>query len=181
MPIIYRTDKGGPLILEEMDGNFKTLADQLHALQHQPLLGEKWEKVICKGRDLYFYTDQGQVMGPVEIPLLTWRPCGQWRTQESYAPYDVVQYNMGLYVCQEGYDSSDFSQQEKCWQLLLRLPDLKAETKPSTLKLPAYYSQDLPATAELGTLALQIHDSAHKEVVYYDGARWMTLMAQPQA
>jgi hypothetical protein len=121
MPIIYRLQKGSPLTLEEVDGNFKELHQRLEALEQNQVEKVQWggRFELCDS-DLLFLNPENEVLSRVHLPLPHFYPKGRWQPHQLYAGYDIVTTGKQAYCCIKSHQSSDlFTADQESWQLLL--------------------------------------------------------------
>lgn len=121
MPIIYRLEKGSPLTLVEVDGNFKELHKRLEGLEQSQAdkLGWGGRVELC-GSDLIFLSPAHEVLSRIHLPLPHFCPRGHWQPQKLYAGYDIVTLGKQAYCCIKSHQSSDrFASDHEFWELIL--------------------------------------------------------------
>lgn len=69
MPIIYREQKGMPLTVAEMDGNFRDLDERLKKIEERDPRTSSPLAVELEGDILIFKDYLGQVIGKCRLPL----------------------------------------------------------------------------------------------------------------
>jgi hypothetical protein len=113
MGIVFRQEKGSPLSIEEMDGNFKDLHERVIFLENHPLQAEGIGK-IEQEQDLLKITGTfGSNLGTFILPKVLPRLCGMWKEQTMYRQTDWVQKEKNLYVCTHSHQSENFSEDLK--------------------------------------------------------------------
>ncbi|MEN8237084.1 MAG: carbohydrate-binding protein [Pseudomonadota bacterium] len=171
MSIIYRSEKGAPLTIEEMDNNFCELEQRLEALEKAFRKSEGIADVQVEGDQMTLIGDHGSKFGPVQLPVVAYVPRGKWQPDTDYASHDVVSHEGSAYVCKSPHRSEGF-EREKYWQLLLQGNFSKAQKSTETLSLRAYESGTLPKQATLGQLGVYIDDASQPSLIYGDGHNW---------
>jgi hypothetical protein len=166
MTIIYRAQKGAPLTMEELDGNFKDLDTRLERVEEQAPYEGGISQVILEGDELVIQGPQDTTVGRVRLPMPQFLGRGEWQDHQDYSVYALVRHETALYLCLKAHQSTHFDQERHYWQLLWQPP--KIETLSP--KLPLFISSDLPAS-EPGTMGLLI---AEDKVfpIYGDGKAW---------
>lgn len=121
MPIVYRLEKGAPLTVEEVDGNFKELHQRLMSLEQSQGFKQGWGgHVVLEGTDLVFLSPTKDVLNQIPLPLPHFCPRGRWEPQKSYAVYDLVSLGAQAYCCIKAHQSSDqFMTDHGCWQVIV--------------------------------------------------------------
>ncbi|MEI8295008.1 MAG: hypothetical protein WCG04_00595 [Alphaproteobacteria bacterium] len=99
MPIIYRHDKGGPLTIEEIDGNFAYLDRRLLALETDGIQSEGIAHIRQDGDIIEIVGTRGTSFGRFMLPRVIPNPRGAWEDDTPYAILDWVQNDRGLYAC----------------------------------------------------------------------------------
>ena len=168
MQIIYRSQKGSPLTIQEIDGNFQELETRIKALDEKVGKGstESLAAVNCKGETLEFIGTQGTKFPSVKLPIMRWEAKGGWKKNAAYKAHDVVSYQQSLYLCMREHQSAvEFQTQN--WQKILEIP--KPEIQLDTL--PFYSKQTLPKEVKLGALGL-LEDQQGPKPIYFDGKQW---------
>ncbi len=164
--MIYRTDKGAPLTIEEMDDNFRELEDRLKALETHLDSGEGIGKITAHGDALTITGTFGTDFGTFPLPKATLTPRGPWASETPYHSLDFVMYNQGVYCCLKDHLSTLWEHDAPLWQEILTLP------KP--LPLPLYEKATLPSQDDLGKLALLIEETGITPL-FFDGKGWQRL------
>lgn len=177
MPIIYRSEKGGPLSIEEMDNNFYQLAQRLEQLEGKSFHAEGIGKIQQDGDQLTIIGDRGTVFGPFRLPIVPYTPRGEWGTQTDYAAFDVVSYTGNAYVCLRPHSSAKFQTDQTYWKLLFQAIPHQAPSPAQSPKscLTVYEPQTLPKVAELGQLAAYVDHNAETVIIFSDGRCWRHL------
>lgn len=90
---------GAPLQAADVDGNFYNLQQAIAALQSNPAQPNNIVGVTTTGTSLYFLLADGTQLGPVGLPVLSWRWRGAWATNTSYSALDVVSLDgLGIFL-----------------------------------------------------------------------------------
>lgn len=165
--ITYRTEKGAPLTIEEMDGNFKEIEARLKTLETHLESGEGIGKILMQGETITVMGTFGTELGAFPWPKASLTPRGKWSSQTPYQRLDVVTHNNSVYCCSQDHLSSLWEQDGHAWQEILTLP-----TPPP---LTLYEIATLPAQEEMGKQALLI-DEHGINLIFFDGKRWQRLM-----
>ncbi len=119
MAIVYRADKGAPLTSEEVDGNFRELAQRLAKLETVTPAAESIGKIQVSGDQMTIIGDRGTEFGKFRLPTVAMHPCGKWKSGVAYAKYDVVCQAACAYVCVQAHTSKEFDKECKYWEVLL--------------------------------------------------------------
>jgi hypothetical protein len=111
--IITRAGKGAPLTAAEIDGNFSNLKTDLEALQTAVNTGVKTISNIALNNDgdaLIFTMSDDTQIGPLAIPVLTYRARGDWSMGAAYIIRDRVYVEgVGSFECIEPHTAgADF-------------------------------------------------------------------------
>lgn len=102
MPITYRKEKNAPLTLEEMDENFRHLAQKIEALEsRQSIIPEALAKVQKEGHMMVFLGIEGQVLGEIPLPTYPLNPRGLWNKDASYQRGDTAYSENKIFYCQK--------------------------------------------------------------------------------
>lgn len=165
--ITYRTEKGAPLTIEEMDGNFRDIESRLKVLETHLASGEGIGKVLVQGDKLTVVGTFGTDFGTFSLPKASLKPRGPWVAQTPYQALDFVIHGRGVYCCSQNHLSTLWEQDGHAWQELLIFPTL--------LPLALYERATLPAQEEMGKQALLI-DKQAINLIFFDGKRWQRLM-----
>lgn len=106
MSLIYRENKGSPLSVQEIDGNFKFLNQRLELIENGQVIGvDGIDRIEQDGSTVIFYGTSGAQIGSVEIPQgLQFR--GDWQFSTYYNKGDVISYLNSSYVCVISHNSS---------------------------------------------------------------------------
>ena len=117
MAIVYRKEKGSPLSLEEMDGNFRDLEDRLKAVEESPAAAEGIKEIKVEGEIMSIQGSHGTDFGSFKLPVYLPHNRGLWKKEQPYAIGDWVQFEKGLYGCEIPHRSEDFFTElkEKKW------------------------------------------------------------------
>jgi len=70
MTIIYRAEKGSPLSIDEIDGNFRALDKRLKSLEDHPERGEGLGKIDLRDNQITFRGTFGTDFGTFPFPSL---------------------------------------------------------------------------------------------------------------
>jgi|GEM_PF-2910526 len=165
--ITYRTEKGAPLTIEEMDGNFRDIESRLKILETHLASGEGIGKVVVQGDKLTVVGTFGADFGTFPLPKASLKPRGPWMAQTAYQALDLVTHAQGVYYCSQNHLSTLWEHDGHAWQEILRLP--------MPLPLSLYERATLPAQEEMGKQALLI-DKQEIHLIFFDGKRWKRLM-----
>lgn len=155
MPIIFWKDKQTPLAAEEVDGNFKDLDDRLKTLEENQNKVNVLASIKLNGSDLIFEGTNGTQFPPIKMPQIFWNPCGLWKKETQYSPFDITQYGSCLYMCKQFHISAQ-ELDNNFWQMMFSLP-------------PSQFGE-LTENPKLGDIAL-----LNKSPVFYNGENWVTL------
>ena len=121
MSIIYRQQKGEPLTIAEMDGNFADLHERLTILETTPPLAEGVGSISQERDQVTFHGTLGTVLGQIKLPKVFPNPCGRWQPETAYYVMDWVQVSRGLYSCRSPHTSQDFEADQDRWALVFEL------------------------------------------------------------
>lgn len=171
MPITYRQEKGSPLTVQEIDGNFKELETRLKILEENPEAGEGIEKIHMEGDQITFTGTFGKDFGTFTLPKPSLNPCGPWSPQKPYRKLDLVTVDNALYWCTADHLSSLWSEEGPFWNAVFTFP--QAQSPPSSL--PLYEKASLPETDLLGKLALLLEEEG-TTLIFFNGNNWQRLM-----
>jgi hypothetical protein len=107
MDLTFRTlgawgsGKGANLTPGEVDTNFWELAQAIVDLTANPALPVGIASITVSGTQMTITLTDGTVMGPFELPVLTFRWRGEWQPFSTYAVLDVFTVtNTGIYMVQ---------------------------------------------------------------------------------
>ncbi|MFN7709860.1 MAG: hypothetical protein ACK5O7_02705 [Holosporales bacterium] len=183
MPLIYRRDKGIPLTMEELDGNFQFLHDRLALVEQlgQDSGGAPGFTIEQQGDVLIFRGADRQTLGQFRIPIPHLSPRGTWQPQTTYAVLDLVHAEGGSYVCKTAHTSTSFAGDRAHWQPLLAASGKDLEslnqtgeaTKSTETALPIYDWATLPNPAP--GLMVVVADTEGPAVLVAMGQKWWTL------
>lgn len=166
--ITYRIQKGAPLTVDEMDGNFKELEERLKILETHLNSSEGIGQILGQRDSLKITGTFGTDFGTFPLPKATFTPRGPWTPHTPYQALDVVSYNEGLYSCTQAHVSHTWEPNSTNFQEILRF------SRPSTT-LPLYEKATLPEGETLGTLAL-LMEKEGSTLIFFDGKVWKHLM-----
>jgi hypothetical protein len=121
MPIIYRRDKGGPLTIEEVDGNFADLDRRLRLLETEGIQAEGIGRIRQEGEIIIITGTRGTAFGRLTLPKVIPNPKGAWKTDTAYAVLDWVQRERNLYACVLPHRSALFDEDLRAgyWKILM--------------------------------------------------------------
>jgi hypothetical protein len=121
MPIIYRRDKGGPLTIEEVDGNFADLDRRLRLLETDGIQAEGVARIRQEGETLEITGTRGTAFGRFTLPKVIPTPKGAWKTDAAYTVLDWVQMGRNLYACVLPHRSGIFTDDLRAgsWKILV--------------------------------------------------------------
>jgi hypothetical protein len=188
MTIIYRADKGAPLTSNELDGNFRDLAERLLILETTPIQAEGIGEIQVQGDQMTITGTKGTIFGVFPLPKVIFQPRGSWRTEMAYAVYDLVRVKSKLYICHHAHTSAIFEDEHHHGQLLVDWGEIhqgkintnrQAEPSSDALKrLCLYEKMTLPKNPEIGELGLLVDDKRGVAAIYSDGQNWLRLSDQ---
>lgn len=185
MPLIYRKDKGVPLTIEELDGNFQFLHERMSVIERlQGATEQPFQfQVEQKGDVIVFKDASGKSAGQFRIPIPHLQPRGAWIPQVSYQVMDLVSYQDSTYICAQSHESSTFEAEQSCWQRLVTSFPTEARENlvgeegnaplSSQSMVPIYTRATLPKAAS-GTMAILFEDNSPKLVMAF-GEKWWVL------
>ena len=84
MPITYRAEKGSPLSVEEIDGNFKELETRIKTLEENPEAGEGIGKIQVEGDQMHLMGTFATDFGTFTLPQPKLNMRGKWAQQTPY-------------------------------------------------------------------------------------------------
>lgn len=170
MSIIYRAEKGAPLSVEEIDGNFRELETRLKTLEEHPEVGEGIGKVQVDGDLLTLTGTFGTDFGTFALPKTSLRPRGKWLPQALYQKHDMVTYEEALYICLKDHTSILWEQDYMHhWQ------EIVSFAKPPPTSIPLYEKATLPSKATLGSFAILLGEES-PTLIFFSGKRWQCLL-----
>ncbi|USO01468.1 MAG: hypothetical protein H6849_00150 [Alphaproteobacteria bacterium] len=137
MPIIYRNEKGSPLSIEEIDGNFRYLNAQLVDQQEAISQIKRVTQVVREGSDLVFKDDADTVLYRVEIPLPRFSSRGSWCPSTVFVYGDIVHQNGDNYICLVTHTAEIWDHERENWLLMAQKND-----PFSVLKQPRHTTTD---------------------------------------
>lgn len=108
MPIVFRHQKGGPLTIEEVDGNFADLDRRLKVLETEGIQAEGIAVINQIEDKLEIIGTQGSNFGRFEMPKATPQPKGLWQAGVQYLPLDWINIGPKLYACVHAHQSNIF-------------------------------------------------------------------------
>jgi len=169
MSIIYRADKGAPLSIEEIDGNFRELETRLNRLEDHPEVAESIGKIEVQGDQMILTGTFGTDFGTFTLPKAPFRLQGRWLPQTLYQKGDMVTYENRLYCCSGDHMSSLWTQDDGSWQEILSVPS------PPSSSLPLYEKATLPIEETIGKLAILLGEE-DPNLIFFNGKTWQHLM-----
>lgn len=169
MTIIYRTEKGSPLTVQEIDDNFRELETRLTALEDHPEVGEGIGKIHIEGDHISFRGTFGTDFGTFTLPKATLNLRGDWAPQTPYKKLDLITIDKALYWCLQDHMSTIWVEDNSFWKQVFSLP----QPPPPTLSL--YEKASLPETETLGKLALLVENET-STLIFFNGNTWQRLM-----
>lgn len=116
MAIVYRSQKGLALSVEEMDGNFRDLDKRLKEVEEVPSAAEGIKKIVVEGDVMSVIGSHGTDFGDFKLPVYIPQIKGLWKKGETYHFCDWVQYKNGLYGCKTAHKAEEFL--EENWVLI---------------------------------------------------------------
>lgn len=189
MPIIYRLEKGAPLSLGEIDGNFRELDTRVHILENQQSNEIGNLRFSVRGFELVIETRDGQLLHRIPLPKPQFHHKGLWAEQALYELYDLVHYQQSLYFCIQPHESTKLEEQKAFWATLIdmsygasRLPQFglasrdeigggSAENKGNARPIPIFDLLSLPQPS-LGSLAFLPESDGKLLLIYGAGDVW---------
>lgn len=169
MPITYRAEKGSPLSVEEIDGNFRELDNRLKNLEENPEVGESIGKIQVEGDQIHFRGTFATDFGTFTLPSPTLKLKGKWMIQTFYQTLDLVTHETGLYSCLHAHTSITWEQDINAWQEIFALP------KPPPPSLHLYEKATLPQEEILGKMAILVGEE-EPALIFFNGKTWQHLM-----
>lgn len=166
MTLIYRDQKGAPLTIEELDGNFKDLNRRLETLEEHSFEGGGISDIKLEGDELVILGAHHLELGRVRLPMPQFLGKGAWQEKHPYAVYDLIRHEQGVYVCVKSHESTTFEQDHSHWQLLWESP----QGDNALSKLPLFIPSELPRS-EPGMMGLLIAEDKVLPI-YADGKVW---------
>ena len=115
--ITYRTlgpwgsGKGANLQPSEVDANFYSLAQAIVNIQDNPEEPNGIYSITVSGTQMTITLNDGTILGPYTLPVLTFRWRGEWQSTATYAQLDVFTVaNVGIFMVQIAHtgDGSPF-------------------------------------------------------------------------
>lgn len=93
--------KGANLQPSEVDNNFWSLGQAIVSLQNNPALPNGIASISVSGTQMTIYLNDGTVLGPYTLPVLTFRWRGEWQPTTAYAELDVFTVkDIGIFLVQ---------------------------------------------------------------------------------
>lgn len=121
--MIYRTEKGKPLTLEEVDGNFRELDLRLKLLEslskQKQEIPESVASVVQKGDILCFVGSRGSILGTASLPRIIPSVRGSFKKGEYYNLLDFVVYENKTYSCTKSHIAETFLGEGEFWQIII--------------------------------------------------------------
>ncbi len=171
--ITYRSEKGAPLSIEEMDNNFHELEQRLDAFEKTNNSFDSLVDAKVDGDQMTLISNRGRKIGPIQLPIISYTPRGKWESKTDYAGYDVASHASGAYVCTTPHCSSDFANDKQHWRLLLQGGGVETKENEKTEKCARIYEPaTLPKVAELGQISIYLNEKSQPSVIYGDGYGW---------
>lgn len=165
--LTYRSEKGSPLTVEEMDGNFRDLDERLKILETHLDTGEGIGKILSQGETAIIIGTHGTELGTFPLPKMTLSPRGTWHPETSYLPLDLVTYQQALYYCLADHISRHWEEDLSFWQQIV---DFSPPSSPQII----YEKSTLPSQEVLGKIAVLL-DETGPSLVFFDGTHWKRL------
>ena len=119
MSIILRSEKGAPLTIEEMDGNFRELLIRLEKLENGECHVEGLKSAYLEGDEVVFMTSLDRELGRFRLPSLVFCFKGMWAPHTLYAFGDIITLQRNAWICQEPHTSEGAFHEGPQWRLLL--------------------------------------------------------------
>lgn len=188
MPIIYRLEKGAPLSLGEIDGNFRELDTRVHILENQQSNEIGNLRFSARGFELVIETSDGQLLHRIPLPKPQFHHKGLWAEQTFYDLYDLAHYQQSLYFCIQPHESTAFEEQRAFWAVLIDMsygaslpPQFGSasrdeiggagEKKGNPLQIPVLDPLSLPPPS-LGGIAFLPESDGKLLLIYGAGDTW---------
>ena len=99
MAIVLRKEKGSPLTIEEMDGNFEHLNEKLCNLESSFFQAEGIKSFQQTNDIVEVMGTFGTILGRLKLPKLFPIIKGQWQERTLYTLNDWVVYDNCLFMC----------------------------------------------------------------------------------
>lgn len=125
--MIFRSEKGSPLTIHEMDGNFKELyldlqkiKDQLNE-NHQQKIERKQSRFTLKqkGRVIEISEENQGVVGDITLPMTKPHVRGIWEEGSSYKVFDWIYEKGKIYSCIASHTGKSFKEECDFWEIVL--------------------------------------------------------------
>lgn len=121
--MIYRSEKGSPLSMQELDGNFKELFRMIQELHHQnmseKIIPESLKAVHQDGDKIMFEGTCGTDLGTVTLPTITPHIRGDWKKEEYYCVHDWVVFEHKTYTCIAHHVAENFAKEIAKWRVVI--------------------------------------------------------------
>ena len=166
MPITYWKNHKSPLSPEEVDANFAELESRVASLEHPKVPYREIANIALDGNKLIFEGIEGIKFPPLTLPILSWRPRGEWKPEHPYFAWDVIAFDGSLYVCEKSHVSrkEDIKMdglEAIYWTLLVK-------------KMPIKISEEILAKeAQLGDLMMKKDKKGQVRPADYDWKSWI--------
>lgn len=192
MPITYRSEKGAPLTIKEMDDNFLELETRLKRFESQTTKIEGIGKITAHSDRLHIIGTQGTELGIFPLPKLVFNMRGVWKPNKQYIFYDLVYIENKVMACIKPHLSRDIRQdQETCWKVFMDFTPLalaqkvkgKMNKEPQRSFNPClaiYEKATLPKETDLGSLGILVGETQVPVVIYFDGKLWRYISSQQE-
>lgn len=123
MTLIYRSEKGSPLSIEEVDGNFKNLDERLSHLEknEDPTDPQKFFWIQTQ-EIVSIQNEKGKEIGSFQLQPTPFHPKGPWKPLQDYFSFDLVSFPGQVFCCLKNHTSGESfkkDSEEDLWILFL--------------------------------------------------------------
>lgn len=115
MPIIYREEKGAPLTITELDGNFRFVAEKLDEHEEQISHISGVASVTNEAEELIFRNIAGDELYRLSIPIPQFAFTGEWESGMAYIYGNIISKLGAKYVCLRPHTSADWRAESEHW------------------------------------------------------------------
>lgn len=119
MALVFREEKGAPLTIKEIDGNFRHLQKSVGDIAKAPPYVESVGKVEQEGDVLRVIGTLGTNLGEVRLPKFRPQVNGEWVVNKNYLIGDWMRREGHLYQCLKTHKSKTFEADMAHWELVL--------------------------------------------------------------
>jgi hypothetical protein len=118
MPLVYRLEKGAPLTVEEVDGNFRDLEERLTVLEARTSTDEGIERITVEEGAMVIHAGHGRTWGPFALPRFVPHYWREWEAGSAYGLGDWLSHGGHLYLCIHTHVGRDFTADGAHWRKL---------------------------------------------------------------